>query len=87
MGGKVHISPHVQTILPCKSPNHQRGEAAATFVPVTYHAFGAGTMTNTKPPTFAPAVGMQHSRLVAMRDSYEKLLSDHPSYQLHTGPV
>jgi hypothetical protein len=54
MGGKVHINPRVQTILPRNSPNQQRGEAAATWVLVTYHAFDAGTMTDTKLPNIRP---------------------------------
>ncbi|KAI0255292.1 CHAT domain-containing protein [Lactifluus subvellereus] len=35
--------------------------------------------------TFAPTLEVQHSRLVAMRHSYEKLPLDYASYQVHTG--
>jgi CHAT domain-containing protein len=37
--------------------------------------------------TFAPAVDIQHSRLVAMRDHYETLPLDCASYQVHTGQL
>ena len=34
---------------------------------------------------FAPTLEVQHFRLVAMRDNYEKLPLDYASYQVHTG--
>ena len=37
--------------------------------------------------TFAPTVGIQHFRLVAMRDAYEMLPLDCASYQVHTGQL
>ena len=36
---------------------------------------------------FAPTVEIQHSRLVAMRDSYEELPLDYASYQIQTGQL
>ncbi|KAI0255287.1 hypothetical protein BJV78DRAFT_1358864 [Lactifluus subvellereus] len=37
--------------------------------------------------TFAPTLEVQHFRLVAMRDSYEKLPLVYASYQVHTGQL
>jgi len=37
--------------------------------------------------TFAPTVGIQHFRLVAMRDAYGMLPLDCASYQVHTGQL
>ncbi|KAI0255286.1 hypothetical protein BJV78DRAFT_1178892 [Lactifluus subvellereus] len=55
--------------------------------PATSNAYESAISLMQDSLTFAPTLEVQHFRLVAMRDSYEKLPLVYASYQIHTGQL